>query len=140
MRTDVKNVLNLVVVFAILAALTSGIDLNQFKKKVKKPKGILIGLLCQFGILPVGSFLTAYILNNTFDAFTQSQGVALIILGSCPGGNISNIFCFLWNADLSLSIAMTTASSVLSFIFLTANCALYIPIFTQGMISDDFIF
>jgi len=132
MRADVQNVLNLVVVFAILAALTAGIDLNQFRRRVKKPKGILIGLLCQFGILPVGSFLTAYLLNDTFDAFTVPQGVALIILGSCPGGNISNIFCFLWNADLSLSIAMTTASSIFSFLFLTANLALYIPIFTRG--------
>eukprot|EP01083_Nonionella_stella_P301365 1033471_1 len=132
MKTDTKTVLNLFVVFAILAALTCGIDLKVFKRKLQKPKGVSIGLLCQFGILPVSSFLIAYLMNDLFETFSQPQGVALIILGSCPGGNVSNIFCFLWNADLSLSIAMTTASSVLSFLFLTGNCALYIPLFTRG--------
>ena len=134
MDLGLKNLANLVVVFCILAALTAGIDLSQFKKKIKKPKGVCIGLLCQFGILPVSSFLVAYLLNSAFDEFSTPQGVALIILGSCPGGNISNIFTFLWNADLSLSIAMTTASSVFSFAFLTANCAIYIPIFTKGIV------
>ena len=134
MEVDTKTILNLLVVFCILAALTCGVDLQQFKKKLKKPKGVTIGLLCQFGILPVSSFLVAYLLDSSFDTFSQPQGVALIILGSCPGGNVSNIFTFLWNADLSLSIAMTTASSLLSFAFLTGTCALYIPLFTQGII------
>ena len=137
MDETLRTALNLVVVFGILAALTAGIDLSQFKQRVKKPKGICIGLLCQFGILPVTSFGVAYLLDQSFERFAKPQGVALIILGSCPGGNISNIFCFLWNADLSLSIAMTTASSVLSFAFLTANCAIYIPIFTEGIHKFD---
>ena len=133
MKTGVQNILNLIVVFLILAVLTSGIDLSQFKKKIKKPKGVIIGLVCQFGILPITAFGVAYLLNESFERFSTPQGVALIILGSCPGGNVSNIFCFLWNADLSLSIAMTTASSILSFAFLTANLAIYIPILTKGI-------
>ena len=49
-----------------------------------------------------------------------------------PGGTLSNFFCWLFGADLTLSIAMTTASSLSSFIFITINSLVYIPIISEG--------
>ena len=36
----------------------------------------------------------------------------LCIVGSCPGGTASNVVTFLARADVSLSVAMTTASTL----------------------------
>ena len=36
----------------------------------------------------------------------------LCIVGSCPGGTASNVVTYLARADVTLSVAMTTASTV----------------------------
>ena len=45
---------------------------------------------------------------------------------------MSNFWCFIFNSDLPLSIAMTTCSSTLSFAFIAMNGAIYIPILSKG--------
>ena len=45
---------------------------------------------------------------------TTDSAVALgiFVAGCCPGGGNSNMYTFLLNGDLSLSITMTTISTV----------------------------
>ena len=52
--------------------------------------------------------------------------VALVIVGCCPGGAMSNIVCFLAQADLDLSVAMTTASSLVAIVMMPLNVLIYI--------------
>lgn len=40
------------------------------------------------------------------------SGSRLCIVGSCPGGTASNVVTYLAKADVTLSVAMTTASTV----------------------------
>ena len=75
--------------------------------------------------------VTAFAVSSLF-SLHPSLGIALVIIGTCPGGAMSNFWCFFFNADLPLSIAMTTCSSTLSFAFIAANGALYIPILSEG--------
>ena len=114
--------------FIMMCALASGLDLEIFKKRLKKPKGIIIGLVCQFGFLP----LIAFALANAFN-FDYETSTSLVLTATCPGGVLSNFFAFAIGADLPLSIAMTTASSLLSFAFIPLNIFLYI---TLGLDSD----
>ena len=125
-KADVDTILPLVTILILIASLTSTIDLHQFLQSIKKPKGIVIGVVCQYGILPV----TAFALAQLFD-LDPSLGVAMVIVGTCPGGAMSNFWCFFFNADLPLSIAMTTCSSILCFAFIAGNGALYIPIISE---------
>ena len=127
LKADANTFVSLLSIVALLASLASTIDLKQFLLKIKRPKGILLGLLCQYGILPV----TAYLLASLF-SLHPSLGIALVIMGTCPGGAMSNFWCFVFNADLPLSIAMTTCSSTLSFAFIAMNGALYIPLLSEG--------
>uniref|UniRef100_A0A4W5QXF7 Solute carrier family 10 member 6 n=1 Tax=Hucho hucho TaxID=62062 RepID=A0A4W5QXF7_9TELE len=76
-----------------------------------RPWGILVGLLCQFGFM----HLTAYLLILGCSV-QPVQSVALIIMGCCPGGVISNIVTYWMNGDMDLrlvGITMTTISTVL---------------------------
>ena len=41
-----------------------------------------------------------------------SPPCSLCIVGSCPGGTASNVVTYLARADVTLSVAMTTASTV----------------------------
>ena len=109
--------------------------MEQLKIRIKKPKGIIIGLICQYIILPI----TAFILTLIFKNISVALKVGLIIIATCPGGSLSNFWCFMFNADLPLSISMTSASSLLSFAFITMNGAIYIPVISQGKISIDYI-
>jgi len=52
-------------------------------------------------------------------------GITLIIVVSSPGGSYSNWWCSLLNADLALSVSMTTASTILSIGFLPMNMFIY---------------
>ena len=52
-------------------------------------------------------------------------GITLIIVVSSPGGSYSNWWCSLLNADLALSVSMTTASTILSIGFLPLNMFVY---------------
>eukprot|EP01083_Nonionella_stella_P222204 793157_1 len=131
---EALTVLTLAAEFLVIAGFSCSIDLKLFASYVRRPKGITIGLLCQYGFSPLIAFLVSKALG-----LPSLQMIALIITGSCPGGTLSNFWCWFFGADLSLSIAMTTASSLLSFIFLTINCFLYITVINDGTVHVDYI-
>jgi len=54
-----------------------------------------------------------------------SVGITLLLVVSSPGGSYSNWWCSLLNADLALSVTMTTVSTLLSIGFLPANLILW---------------
>ncbi|XP_073501067.1 sodium-dependent organic anion transporter [Phyllobates terribilis] len=74
---------------------------------LKRPWGILIGLVCQFGLMP----LIAYLLAIGFSV-KSTQAVAILILGCCPGGILSNIITLWVDGDMDLSLSMTAYSTV----------------------------
>lgn len=99
-----------------MASLASAVDIDLFMLKIKEFKGIGIGFVCQSIFLPFFAWALVEMLE-----FDTALGVALILTGASPGGVLSNFYAFAVGADLSLSIAMTTCSSLLSFITLTLN-------------------
>jgi hypothetical protein len=54
------------------------------------------------------------------------EAVILMLTTSSPGGSYSNWWCFIFNADLALSVAMTTVSSIASVFMLPLNLAIYL--------------
>jgi len=107
----------------LVFGLSASVDVEAFKKKLEKKTGILIGLSCQFFLLPLVGFLTV----KAFD-LKEVYGITLLIVMSSPGGSYSNLWCNLFNADLALSVAMTAASTVVSAAMLPLNLLLYITL------------
>lgn len=52
-------------------------------------------------------------------------GITLLVVVSSPGGSYSNWWCSIMNADLALSVTMTTVSTLLSTCFLPMNLYIY---------------
>ncbi|XP_044080516.1 solute carrier family 10 member 6 [Neovison vison] len=107
---------NLELVFTVVSAVMMGllmfslgcsVEFQKLWAHIRRPWGIAVGLLCQFGLMP----LTAYLLAISF-SLKPVQAIAVLVMGCCPGGTISNIFTFWVEGDMDLSITMTTCSTV----------------------------
>ncbi|XP_077621268.1 sodium-dependent organic anion transporter [Crocuta crocuta] len=107
---------NLELVFTVVSAVMMGllmfslgcsVEFRKLWSHIRRPWGIAVGLLCQFGLMP----LTAYLLAISF-SLKPAQAIAVLVMGCCPGGTISNIFTFWVDGDMDLSISMTTCSTV----------------------------
>lgn len=118
-----STAIGLTAMYFLMLGLGCTVELAKFKENFKKPKGIAIGLTTQFIMMP----LVAYIAGTVFP-LKAIHRVALVLTGCSPGGAMSNILCFLSRADLDLSVAMTTASSMGSVFMMPLNIYLYVQL------------
>ncbi|XP_017825882.4 ileal sodium/bile acid cotransporter [Callithrix jacchus] len=115
-ESNFNNILSVVLstVLTILLALVMfsmgcNVEIKNFLGHMKRPWGICVGFLCQFGIMP----LMGFILSVAFDIL-PIQAVVVLIMGCCPGGTASNILAYWVDGDMDLSISMTTCSTLLA--------------------------
>lgn len=121
-------ILDLVLLGVLMIGLGCTIEFEQFKQKFKRPLGISIGLFSQFAAMPAVAFgLAKWLL-----AGKPLLQVALVLVGCSPGGALSNILSWLVGADLPLSIACTTASSIAAVGMLPLNIFLYLQLTGLG--------
>lgn len=97
--------------FIIMLGLGLALQLADFKRIIKYPKAIFIGLTNQMILLPLIGFGIASILN-----LEPELAVGIMILAACPGGVTSNLFSHLANGDTALSVTLTAISSIVSII------------------------
>ncbi|XP_038138874.1 ileal sodium/bile acid cotransporter-like [Cyprinodon tularosa] len=114
----------------VMFAMGCTVDAHKLLGHIKRPWGIVIGFLCQFGIMP----FTAFALSLAFGVLPV-QAVVVIIMGCCPGGTSSNIICFWLDGDMDLSISMTACSSILAL----GMMPLCLFIYTSAWTSSDAI-
>ena len=117
---------SVLVVWICVSYITMGskIDLQLIWKHLKRPHGVLIGLLCQFLIMPPLSFAIA----KAF-ALDDAAAIGLILDGTCPGGWFSNVFTLLLDCDFNLSLTMTFCSTVLALGMMPLNLFIYTRFF-----------
>ena len=99
------------------------LDVEKFKEHIKKPKGIIIGFLSQYLIMP----FICWCLTVVGD-LEDHYSVALILIGCCPGGALSNMVCYIFRMDIELSIAMTTCSSIAAIAMMPLNTYIYVKV------------
>ncbi len=110
--------------------------LDDFKRVVKYPKAVTIGVISQIILIP----LMAYLLIIVFGVRPE-VAVGLMILAASPGGPTSNLISHLARADVALSVSMTAISSLITVftIPLIVNFALENFMETSQMIHLDFL-
>lgn len=110
-----------VLLFGLIFGMAGTVDLPTFRARWTDPRGIVTGVLSQFVLLPALGFAAGIILD--LDPVAR---VALLVTTTAPGGGFSGLMCSLCNADLALSVAMTTASSILCVAAVPANLLIYL--------------
>lgn len=93
----------------IMFGMGTQLSLKDFAGVLKKPRGVLVGLVCQFSIMPVVGISLAL----SFD-FPAEIAAGVVLIGSCPGGVASNVMAFIAEADLALSITLTAVATMVS--------------------------
>lgn len=81
----------------VMFSMGCNVEVKKFLGHVRRPWGICIGFLCQFGIMP----LVGFILSVAFDVL-PIQAVVVLIMGCCPGGTASNILAYWVDGDMDL--------------------------------------
>ncbi|MBV6684853.1 bile acid:sodium symporter family protein [Bacillus sp. JRC01] len=81
----------------------------DFQLVVKKPLPVIVGILAQFLIMPLGALLIVYVLG-----LSGQLAAGLVLLGSVPGGTASNVMVYLAKGNLALSVAMTSLSTLIA--------------------------
>lgn len=81
----------------VMFSMGCNVEVKKFWGHIKKPWGIFVGFLCQFGIMP----LTAFLLSLVFNVL-PIQAVVVLIMGCCPGGTASNVIAYWVDGDMDL--------------------------------------
>ena len=96
------------------------LKVDDFKRILIAPKAPLIGLAAQFVLLPVFTFLLTLIIKPP-----PSIALGMILVASCPGGNLSNIITYLARGNCAISVSMTAVSTLAAIIMTPLNLALW---------------
>ena len=125
------QVLLAIMIFVIMLGMGASLTIDDFKAVARQPKGVFIGFLSQFGIMPLVALGLATVLN-----FNPAFAIALILIGSLPGGTTSNMFTYFSRGSVALSISMTTASTIMALIMMPILLQLYTTGFTSQITAN----
>lgn len=115
------NTINIVLAF-VMFGVALGIKPKMFVEVFKKPKSVILGACCQLLLLPLFTFLLALAFGRSI-SWTMALG--MILVASCPGGNISNFISSMSKANIELSVSLTAISTALAIFFTPFNFWLY---------------
>jgi bile acid transporter len=115
-ETKLLGIMMIIIMLGMGASLTW----RDFLIAFRKPKGLLIGVLCQYGIMPVVGFAGAMMLG-----LDPAVAVGLLLISCMPGGTTSNIFSYFSKGVLALSIMMTSFSTLLALVMVPSLLSFY---------------
>ncbi|MFA5047216.1 MAG: bile acid:sodium symporter family protein, partial [Paludibacter sp.] len=115
------HVINIVLGF-IMFGVALGIKPGHFKDLIKEPKSTLVGLASQVIALPLMTFLLVLALSNFI---TPTVAMGMILVASCPGGNISNFMTSYSKGNTELSIGLTASTTLFATITTPLNFAFW---------------
>jgi predicted Na+-dependent transporter len=117
----------MIILMLFLVMIGMGLTLTgkDFAILFAKPKGIIIGEVLQFGVMPLIAASIGYLLG--FHENYPYVYVGMILITATPGGVTSNLMTHFAKGDVALSVSLTSLSTVLSIFFvpllLNAYCA-----------------
>jgi BASS family bile acid:Na+ symporter len=109
----------------IMFGMGTSMSIKDFVQIGKMPKGVLIGLVCQFSIMPLIGFGLA-----TASGLPPEIAAGIILVGCSPSGLASNVMAYISGANLALSLTLTAVSTLL---------APFITPFYMSLFADQFV-
>ncbi len=105
-----SSILTQIILPAALALLMFGMGLGLTKHDFIRLRlnlfPVMLGVLGQIILLPC----IAFGLCLAFE-LPEELAIGVMILSACPGGSMSNVICYLSNANLALSVSLTAVST-----------------------------
>jgi BASS family bile acid:Na+ symporter len=111
MLTELETKLLGVMMMVIMLGMGASLTFRDFLIAFRKPQGVGVGLICQYGIMPFLGYALAMLLG-----LPPALAIGLILMGCMPGGTTSNIFAYFAKGALALSIMMTSVSTLIAVV------------------------
>ncbi len=109
------NTLNWVIAI-IMFGVALDIHWRDFQAVLSKPRAPVIGLLCQFVLLPAMACGLTILLQ-----LQPSIALGVLLVAACPGGNFSNFLTHFSGGNTALSVTMSSISTLASIIMTPLN-------------------
>jgi BASS family bile acid:Na+ symporter len=104
----------------VMFGVALGISINDFKALLRQPKLVLVGVLAQFVLLPLLTFVIIILIKPQ-----PSIALGMMMVAACPGGNISNFMTHFAGGNTALSVSLTAIGTFLAMIVTPINFQLY---------------
>ena len=114
-------ILNIVLAL-IMFGIALGMRIEQFKMLIQSPRPVIIGILLQFLLLPLITFVLVVLFNKVI---TPTVAMGMILVAACPGGNISNFMTSLSKGNTELSVTLSAISTLFAIIMTPFNFRLW---------------
>ena len=120
-------IVNIILAF-VMFGVALGIRMQTFKEVFKNPKSVIVGVLLQWIALPAVTFSVALALSPVI---TPMIALGMILVASCPGGNISNFMSSLSKGNIELSVSMTAITTAFAPVITPLNFFLWGSLYSQ---------
>ncbi|MDF1573159.1 MAG: bile acid:sodium symporter family protein [Bacteroidales bacterium] len=111
-----------IVLGVVMFGVALGIKTQHFKDVAKNPRLVILGFSSQFILLPAVTFLLVLLLNRWI---TPTVALGMILVASCPGGNISNFMSSVAKANVALSVTLTAIATLGAIVLTPFNFAFW---------------
>ena len=113
--TATQAVLSLVLATMVFSVALE-LRLADFRRVADAPRAVVAGLIPQFLLLPVGTWLATLALD-----LPPATEAAMILVAACPGGALSNVITHMGRGNTALSISISAVASLLALVLTPFN-------------------
>ncbi len=113
---------------AMMFGIGAALEPEDFKRIVRKPAIVLVGMCVQYVVVPAG----AYVIVKAF-GLEPAIAVGVILTASAPGAMSSSVMNYIAKADVAYSVSLTTVSTLIAPVmtpgltYLLAKSVLKVP-------------
>jgi len=104
----------------IMFGVALGITIDDFKRLFQNPKILFTGIISQFILLPLVTFIFIKLVNPM-----PSIALGMMMVAACPGGNISNFMTQMAKGNAALSVSLTAFATLVSLVMTPFNLSFW---------------
>ncbi len=93
----------------IMFGMGTTMSIKDFAAVFKTPKGVTVGVVAQLLIMPIMGYILAQVSN-----FPPEIAAGIVLIGCSPSGVASNVMAYLANANVALSITITSIATLIA--------------------------
>jgi BASS family bile acid:Na+ symporter len=109
-QLDLRNKwLILLIVQTVMFGMGTQMSLRDFTGVVRSPRGVLVGIVCHFSVMPLVGFALTKIFH-----FEPEIAAGIILIGSCSSGLASNVMAYIAKSNLALSVTVTAITTMIA--------------------------
>lgn len=87
------------------------LKVDDFRRVAQAPRAVVAGLIPQFILLPVGTWLATLALD-----LPPNVETAMMLVACCPGGSLSNVITHMGRGNTALSVSVSAVASLIALV------------------------